>query len=182
MRARGGRLPNSLVAACTSWFLCVWLCVCDCVWWTWIINTEAPIGTPARLPERDCCSWATYSFSHSSDTTLLPPDRASPAIPPHSSRIRCSSSFSLLVLHLYLLFSGALRFDFTSVGLAPTPCGLHCPRPLRGCVLTHAGSGRHAERFDVHVGALRLHVLRACATGWIATVRGPCGPVDAKSC
>ena len=94
--------------------------------------------------------------------------------------ICCSSSFSLLVLHLHLLFSGALRCDFTSVGLAPTPCGLHCPRSLPGCVLTHARSGRHAERLGV--GALHLHVLRTCARGWIARMRGPCGPVDAKSC
>ena len=160
--------------------VCVCVCVCECVWWTWIIHTEAQIGTPARLPERECCSWVNYSLSHSSDTTLLPPARACPAIPPHSARC-CSSSFSLLVLHLHLLFSGALRCDFTSVGLAPTPCGLHCPRSLPGCVLTYARSGRHAERFDFDVGALHLHVLRACAKGWIARMRGPCGPMDATS-
>ena len=57
---------------------------------------------------------------------FLPRDRATPAIPPHSSSICCSSSFSLLLLHLHLLFSGSHRFDSTSLCFAPTPCGLEC--------------------------------------------------------
>ena len=57
---------------------------------------------------------------------FLPPERATPAIPLHSSSICCSSSFSLLLLHLRLLFSGSHRFDSTSLCFAPTPCGLEC--------------------------------------------------------